>query len=118
MKGVRKSRIKLLERELKPYMEVFQKATDTILDQEVSDYPIMVVHQEEVVVGLPVVDRKKVDGNWSVNASTLEEFMMKKLITEEKFESFKSLYENHPEHVCLFLLSEFGANFVFLKRND
>ena len=92
MKGVRKSRIKLLERELKPYMEVFIKATDTILDQEVSDYPIMVVHQEEVEVGILVVDRSQVDGNWSVNASTLEEFMMKKLISEEKFESFKSLY--------------------------
>ena len=91
MKGVRTSRIKMLEIELQPYMDVFQKATDTILDQEVSDYPIMVVHQEETVVGLPMVNRKEVAGNWSVNASTLEEFMMKKVITEEKFESFKSL---------------------------
>ena len=110
-------RFKILEKELKPYLEVLEQAVDTILDQEVSDFPIMVIHQSEVEVGIPLVDRKKVVGNWSVNASTLEEFTVKNLITPEKIDSFKSLYESHSDQICLFLLSEFGANFVFIKRS-
>ncbi len=110
-------RFKLLEKELKPYMEVLTNAMDTILDQEVSDFPIMVIHKGEVEVGIPLVDRNKVAGNWSVNASTLEEFTVKNLITTEKIDSFKSLYESHSDQICLFLLSEFGANFVFIKRS-
>ena len=71
----------MLEKELKPYLEVLEQAVDTILDQEVSDFPIMVVHKGEVEVGIPLVNRAKVAGDWSVNASTLEEFTVKNLIT-------------------------------------
>ena len=106
----------MLEKELKPYLEVLEQAVDTILDQEVSDFPIMVVHKGEVEVGIPLVNRAKVAGDWSVNASTLEEFTVKNLITTDKINSFKSLYESHSDQICLFLLSEFGANFVFLNR--
>ena len=109
----------MLENELKDYKKVLREAYDTILDQEVSDFPIMIVHKEEMhQVGVPLVDHKKVKGNWSVNASTLEEFMVKKLILDEKLESFKSLYESHSSDICIFLLSELGANFVFVKRDD
>jgi len=115
-KKITDKKFKILERELKTYMPVLENASDTILDQEVSDFPIMVIHQGEVEVGIPLVDRTKVVGNWSVNASTLEEFTVKNLITPDKIDSFKSLYESHNSHICLFLLSEFGANFVFIKR--
>ena len=118
MKDTKRTKFRLLELELKEYKKVLGDAVDTILDQEVSDYPIMVVHQQELNFGIELIDRTKVAGNWSVNASSLEEFMVKNLIAPDKIDDFKSLYDSHNNHICLFVLSELGANFVFLKRDE
>ena len=36
-----------LEEQLKPYIKMMSQAADTIIVQEVSKYPIFVVHQQE-----------------------------------------------------------------------
>ncbi|NJL74410.1 MAG: hypothetical protein HC892_04545 [Saprospiraceae bacterium] len=41
---------RFLEIELISYKEVLGKAADTVLDEDVSKYPIFVAHQEEVQV--------------------------------------------------------------------
>ena len=46
-----RSKIEKLEAELKPYLEVMGKAADAILDQDVSLYPIFIVHQHTVDIG-------------------------------------------------------------------
>ena len=66
-----------LENELEPYKILMSKAMDSIMDQEISSYPIFVVHQHEVELGVPIVDKENVTGIWSINASSLEEFVYK-----------------------------------------
>lgn len=105
-----------LEKELKPYLKMMGKASDAIIDEGVSNYPVLVVHQQVVELGIPVIRHEEVAGNWSVNASTMEEFVMKKVIEAEKIEDFQSIYKDPVEQLCLFVLSELGAQFVFLKR--
>ncbi|MCU0346153.1 MAG: hypothetical protein MUC59_04390 [Saprospiraceae bacterium] len=108
---------KQLERELSGYKKILSQAAEVIRDQDVSLFPIFVIHQNIVDIGINIVDKEAVKGNWSVNASTLEEFVTKQIITEEKVEDFQALYRSHHDDLCLFALSELGANFIFLPQN-
>ncbi len=109
---------KQLEKELSGYKNILSQAAEVIQDQDVSKFPIFVIHQNIVDIGINIVDREVVRGSWSVNASTLEEFVTKQIIAEEKVEDFQLLYRSHPEDLCLFALSELGANFIFLPKNN
>ncbi len=111
-----RARFLQLEKELKPYHGVLCKAADAILEKEVSKYPILIVHQQQIELGVPIVIREEVKGNWSVNASTLEEFTMKQLITPEKLEDFQGIYKDPESHLCLFVVSELGVQFIFINR--
>jgi hypothetical protein len=109
---------KRLEKELASYKKILSEAAEVILDQDVSRFPIFVIHQNIVDIGINIVDKDKVQGNWSVNASTLEEFVTKQIIASDKVEDFQALYRSHRDDLCLFALSELGANFIFLSKND
>ena len=109
---------KQLEKELKGYKKILSQAAEVIKDQDVSKFPIFVIHQNIVDIGINIVEKGVAQGNWSVNASTLEEFVTKQIIAEEKVEDFQTLYRSHHGDLCLFALSELGANFIFLPTND
>jgi len=113
-----KMRYAQLEEELKDQRETMGKAADAILDQDVSSYPIFVVHQHQVDIGLPILEKKEGGPKWSVNASTLEELATKKVVEMSKVEDFKEVYKDPRAFLCLFVLSELGANFIFLPRDD
>lgn len=106
-----------LDKELALYKKMMSEVSQTIIDENVSNFPIMVVHQHEVAIGMPIAERGTVKGNWSINASTLEEFMTKQIIEEQKLDSFKTIYKSSKTHICLFVLSELGAQFIFLKKD-
>jgi len=106
------------QKEMKPYIKALAQAAGIILEQDISSFPIFVVHQHTLDIGINIVDREKVEGNWSVNASTLEEFVTKQIIAPEKVEDFKMVYKNSGEKLCLFVLSELGANFIFLPKEN
>jgi hypothetical protein len=116
MKKEIKQRFLALEKELIPYMDTLTRSADAILEKEISEYPILVIHQEHIELGIQVIDRERVKGNWSVNVSTLEEFAMKQLIKTDKIEDFQGVYKNPKEHLCLFVVSELGAQFIFIDR--
>lgn len=111
-----RSKIEKLEAELKPYLSVMGKAADAILDQDVSSYPIFVVHQHTVDIGLPLIEKAEGEANWSVNATTLEELATKKIVEMSKVEDFKEVYKDPEDQLCLFVLSDLGANFIFIPR--
>lgn len=102
--------------EIKPYLRMLREASRMIRDQEISHYPIFVFHQQEIELGVSLVDKEGVSGNWSVNASTLEEFAARQLIEEEHLHGFRKHYRDPDTHFCLFVLSELGAEFVFIPQ--
>jgi hypothetical protein len=104
-----------LEKELQPYKKILAQAADIILDEGVSKYPIFVLHQQELEMGIPLVEAGE-KFRWSVHASTLEEFVSKDLIFNEKAPEFISTYKDPEVHLCLFVLSELGAQFIFIPR--
>ena len=107
---------KLLSTELQPYLQMLGEAADTIRDKEVSDFPIFVVHQHQIELGISLVERDQVKTNWSVNASSLEEFVAKQIVQEDKMGEFQRVYKDPEQFLCMFVLSELGANFIFLPR--
>ena len=106
-----------LEHELDIYRKLMTQATDLILNQDVSKYPIMVAHQQELEIGIPLTDEKH-SGSWKIHASTLEEFVQRQIIFPEKIEEFKSNYKDITLFICVFVLSELGAQFIFLPRKE
>jgi hypothetical protein len=109
--------MKQLELELQNYKSLLGQAADTIIDEDVSKYPIFVLFKEEVELGIPVVDNTSQE-KWSINASTLEEFYSRQLIDTGKVEEFKKIYK-HPKHyLCLFIINELGGNYYFLPRTS
>ena len=99
---------------LQPYKKIMGQASDTIMDQEVSKYPIFVINKDNVAVGIPLVTEAIEPDGWLINASTLEEFTAKQLIASDKIEEFKEVYKDPKKRFCLFVIADFGATFVFL----
>ena len=112
-----KIQYKILAAELATYLPALTDAADSIVINDISLYPIFVIHQHFVDIGIQMVDKEKVSGNWSVNASTLEEFVTKQIIAADKVDDFKKVYKEKREEFCLFVLSELGADFIFLPKN-
>jgi len=106
-----------LETELKDYKKMMREASESILNNYVSDYPIFIVHQQTVEIGIPIARKEDVKGNWSINASSLEEMVSKQIIFERKVENFKKIFKDPKNHLCLFVLSELGAQFIFIPRD-
>lgn len=104
----------ILEAQLKPYIKAMQSASEIIMNEQVSNYPIFAAHQGELSIGLPIIEAEKVGGPWNINASTLEEFVAKNIVYPEKIEEFRTNYKDPEEYVCVFVLSELGATFNFL----
>ena len=86
-------KMRMLEKELEPYSKVLTQAAGTIVDSDVSRYPIFVVHQHQMDMGIPLIDKEQFKGNWSVNASSLEEFVTKNIIEQEKIDGFRTVYK-------------------------
>lgn len=104
-----------LQQDLQPYLNLLGEAAETILDQDVSKYPIFVVHKfDELELGIPLLQRAEPSILWSVQASTLEELVAKRLVQIEKVDQFRSVYKDPRDYLCLFVLMDGGANFVFL----
>ncbi|TVR90302.1 MAG: hypothetical protein EA411_00840 [Saprospirales bacterium] len=105
-----------LREEVKPYIPLLSKASDEIIKSEVSRYPIFALSKEDIPFGVKLVVRGGRSGPWNVNASMLEEFVGRKLIMEENAADFISTYKDPRTYLCLFVLSELGAQFIFIPR--
>ena len=103
-----------LEEEIKPFKKMLLQATNIVLDQDVTKYPIFVFHQQQLEIGIPISSADDNKLNWSVHISSLEEFVSKNIVYPDKIEEFKGSYKDPLEHHCLFVVSELGTQFLFM----
>ena len=102
--------------EIDHYHALMKEAFEGVINEGVSKYPVFIFHQQEVTMGIPIADRHKIAGDWSVNISTLEEFYIKGLVTIEQVDEIKSkIYGELPMYCCL-VLSEEKGSLIFLPR--
>ncbi len=103
--------------EIRHYHALMQEAFEGVVREDVSRYPVFIFHQQDVTVGLPIANRNDVNGNWSVNISTLEEFYIKGLVTIEQVEEIKSKINGQPPQYCCLVVSGEEGGLVFFDRD-
>ncbi|MHB1177588.1 MAG: hypothetical protein ACYCZO_04585 [Daejeonella sp.] len=109
----KESPLKSLESDLKFYNESLKEVAIEIMVEGISAYPIFVAHQHEVKLGEVILDRKELNTDWSIHASTLEEFVEKNLILPDRKDKFLKQYKDAYAFMCVFVIVPEGANFVF-----
>jgi len=102
-----------LERDLKFFNESIREVAVEIMVEGLSAHPIFIAHQHEIKLGEVILDRNELNTEWSIHASTLEEFVERGVIKEMLKERFLSTYKNPHDFMCLFVVVPEGANFVY-----
>ncbi len=108
-----------LQEELDTLKPLLSKVVDEVLKSAVSKYPILVIHQEKNLdLGVPVYNAVGTGNKWNVHISTLEDFYKKGLIKPDKIDAFRRLYKDPNDWFTLFVLSDLGAQFIFISRSN
>ncbi|HVW13624.1 MAG TPA: hypothetical protein VHB54_07385 [Mucilaginibacter sp.] len=102
-----------LEKDLKLYAESMHEVAVEIMVEGLSRHPIFVAHQHEVKLGELILDRYDLNTEWTIHASTLEEFVEKGIVKPELKERFIKSYKNPDDFMCIFVIVPEGANFVY-----
>lgn len=105
-----------VEEDLEPLIPLLSEAIDRILAQDVTLYPIFIAHQEELAIGLPLISHSESESVYSVNVTSLEELNGKQVIPNNKVESFKEVFKDPEDWVCVLYLGNLGQQFLFLPR--
>ncbi|MBC7744179.1 MAG: hypothetical protein H7096_03670 [Flavobacterium sp.] len=113
----KESPLKSLEADIKIYSESLKEVAIEIMAEGISLYPIFVAHQHEVKLGEIILDKDDLSTNWTIQASTIEEFVERGIIHPEKKEKFVKQFKNPSEFMCLFVVVPEGANFIFFPYN-
>lgn len=91
-------------------------AVDAVLDQQVSDYPVLVWQRgAELELGVELLARAD-PGAWEVRVTTLEEMTAKGLLLPDRVAEFRKVHSDARRQYCLFVVGADGANFAFRPR--
>jgi len=102
-----------LKKDLQLYQDSIKEIAIEIMVEGLSAYPIFVAHQHQITLGEMILDRNELGTNWTIHASTLEEFIEKGIIKASKKEAFLKNYKDASDYACLFVAVPEGANFVY-----
>lgn len=107
------SPLQSLKVDLDFYSDSIKETSAELIVEGYTLFPIFIAHQHEVSVGELLLDRTELGTNWSINVSSIEEFVQHGLIKEEKQTHFERQFKKSEEFMCLFVIVPEGANFVF-----
>lgn len=107
------SPLQSLKVDLDFYSDSIKEISNEMVAEGYTLYPIFVAHQHEVNIGEVILDHTELDTKWTINASSLEEFIDKKVIQEARRAYFEKNFKKSTEFMCLFVVVPEGANFVF-----
>jgi hypothetical protein len=102
-----------LEKDLKFFNQSIREVSVEIMVEGLSSYPIFIAHQHELALGELILDRYDLNTEWSIHASTLEEFVEKGIIKEVLKDRFIKSYKNPHDFMCVFVVVPEGANFIY-----
>ena len=108
-----------IERYLSLQEDYLKKIASTIVTENISQYPIFVIHREaHIAIGKAVLAAAP-QSEWAVNVSFLEEFVRRKLLQDAKITAFKNAYQDVQRFMCVFVIfGEANANFLFYPYHD
>jgi hypothetical protein len=107
-----------LNQNLNIYKESIREISEEIIDNQVSKYPVFIASREETNLGKQIIDKEELALEWSINASTLEEFVRRKIVLENKLDAFKKSYKDPRKFLCVFALLTENAGFIYLPYDE
>lgn len=108
-----KSPLVSLEKDLELYAESVKEIALEIIVEGISERPIFIAHQHTVSIGEVILDRKELNTDWTIQASTFEEFVEKGIIAPDKKALFLKSYKKPEDYMCVFVIVPEGANFIY-----
>ncbi|SFC46186.1 hypothetical protein SAMN05421747_111135 [Parapedobacter composti] len=109
----KESPLKSLQADLDFYSESIKEIAVEIMAEGLSAYPIFIAHQHAVNIGELILDKDELGTAWTIHASTLEEFVERGIIKEDRKAHFVKQYKKPEDFMCVFVIVPEGANFVF-----
>ncbi|MBG6237034.1 hypothetical protein IWX76_003640 [Pedobacter sp. CAN_A7] len=109
----KKSPLVSLEKDLTLYADSIKEVALEILLEGVSTHPIFIAHQHTVSIGEMILDREELHTDWTIQASTIEEFVQKGIINPDKKAMFLKAYKKPEDYMCVFVIVPEGANFIY-----
>ncbi|WP_285059912.1 hypothetical protein [Pedobacter ginsengisoli] len=107
-----------LEKDLELYAGSIKEVAVEIIAEGISANPIFIAHQYTVSIGEVILDRKDLNTEWTIQASTFEEFVEKGIIQPDKKTLFLKNYKKPEDFMCVFVIVPEGANFIFYPYKD
>ncbi|WP_432714103.1 hypothetical protein [Pedobacter sp.] len=108
-----KSPLVSLEKDLDLYADSIKEVAMEIMLEGISSNPIFIAHQHTVSIGEMILNREELHTEWTIQASTLEEFVEKGIINPEKKAMFLKAYKKPEDYMCVFVIVPEGANFIY-----
>lgn len=109
----KKNPLNSLKKDLDFYSESIKEVSSEMVAEGYTLYPIFIAHQHEVSLGEMILDRLELGTQWSIQASSLEEFIEKGVIKEDREKYFIQNFKDSAKYMCLFVVVPQGANFVY-----
>lgn len=109
-----------LQSDVQPFRDQLAEAADTVVDEGVSNYPILFAFDgaaKDQVPGIFVTDISTQRGTvWHLNLTTLEELVAKTIIPPEKIDPFREVYKKNHNELCFLIVDKEGARFGFVPK--
>jgi hypothetical protein len=107
---------KSLHDDLEICRDYIRQISNGMIKGDVTKYPVFIAMRGEndVDLGLPIVNRADFDISWNFNASHLEELVSKGVVVREKVKDFTKAYKDPEEYMCVFVAEEGATSFVFM----
>jgi uncharacterized protein YutE (UPF0331/DUF86 family) len=106
--------LELLKDDIAFYKDMLKEVSSDILKEGFSKFPVFIAHQEPIKIGEMIIDASEYSRSYNISATVLEELLEKNIVTKEREESFKAAYKNPEQFLCILLVTEKGASFVFV----
>lgn len=107
------SPLQSLKIDLDFYSDSIKEVSTDMLTEGYTLFPIFIATQHEVSLGEVMLNKDELNTNWTINASSLEEFVERGVIKADKKSAFEKNYKKPEDYMCLFVVVPEGANFVF-----
>ena len=107
---------KSLHDDLETCRDYIKQVSAGMVRGDVTKYPIFVATrgEQDIDLGLPIVNRNDFEISWNLSASHLEEFVSKGVVVREKATEFIKVYKDPAEFMCVFVVEEASGSFVFM----
>ena len=94
--------------------DTLKEASYQIRKQGFSEHPIFPIAKFEIPIGQLLIQKEELAINWNYNASFLDEFVQREIVSKEKVDDFKANYKDPDEFCCLFVVDDNFTNFLYI----